>query len=56
MLSWVVVNDLLINVASLNFQFNCALLYLQVYPYASASNNFNISVEKQLKKADPDAY
>lgn len=38
------------------FSFNCALLYLQVYPYVSASNNCNISVEKQLQKADPDAY
>lgn len=38
------------------FSFNCALLYLQVYLYVSASNNWNISVEKQLQKADPDVY
>jgi len=43
------------------FSFNCALPYLQVYPHVFAvcnctSNNCNISVEKQLEKADPDAY
>lgn len=38
------------------FSFNCALLYLQVYSYVSASNNCNVSVEKHLQKVAPNAY